>query len=400
MPRRVRPWHVLGQKNFGLYWSSLLVSAIGDQVANVTIAWQVYEITRSPLQLGLTGLFRGLPILIFSLSGGLLADRMSRRKLLMATQSAGMALTLILGFLTSAGWVQVWHIYLIAFCAGIANTFDQPARMALVPSLVEADHLATAFGMSVTLRQSASLVGPFLGGAIIAAFGVSAAYWINASSFIGVIVCLAFMEIREVRAQERRESPLRSLREGVKFVWNDRDIMALLALDTVVNLVGAFKSMMPIFAKDLLAVGAQGLGVLLGAPAVGALVGSGVVIFMGNPRHKGRFVLVTTLLYCVCLVLFALSRSFVISLGVAFLLGAFDAVGETFRMTVTQLKTPDYLRGRVQSLILLFVMGGPMLGQAQLGASAAVLDVTGALVLGGIIGIAATALMARRIYWL
>src|SRR5690348_7906114 len=123
MPRRVRPWHVLGQKNVGLYWISLLVTAIGDQIANVTIAWQIYEITHSPLQLGLAGLFRGLPILIFSLGGGLLADRASRRKVLIGTQSVGMMLTLSLGFLTSAGWVQVWHIYLIAFCAGIANTF-------------------------------------------------------------------------------------------------------------------------------------------------------------------------------------------------------------------------------------------------------------------------------------
>lgn len=400
MPRRVQPWHILGQKNFGLYWNSLLVSAIGDQIANVTIAWQIYEITHSPLQLGLTGLFRGLPILIFSLGGGLLADRASRRKVLIGTQSVGMMLTLILGFLTSTGLVRVWHIYAIAFCAGVANTFDQPARSALVPSLVAPEHLATAFGMSVTLRQSASLAGPFLGGAIIAAYGVSSAYWINAVSFIGVIVCLAFMKIREEPAKERRESPLQSLRDGVKFVWNDRDIMALLTLDTIVNLVGAFKSMMPIFAKDLLAVGAQGLGVLLGAPAVGALVGSGVVIFMGNPKRKGSLILLTTLLYCICLILFALSRSFALSLVAAFLLGAFDSVGETFRMTVTQLKTPDYLRGRVQSLILLFVMGGPLLGQAQLGATAALLDVTGALVLGGAIGIAASLVLARRIYFL
>ena len=158
--------------------------------------------------------------------------------------------------------------------------------------------------------------------------------------------------------------------------------------------------MMPVFAKDLLSVGAQGLGVLLGAPAVGALVGSGVVIFMGNPKRKGGLILLTTLLYCICLIFFALSRSFALSLMTAFLLGAFDSVGETFRMTVTQLKTPDYLRGRVQSLILLFVMGGPLLGQAQLGATAAVLDVTGALVLGGAIGIAASLVLARRIYFL
>lgn len=322
MKNRIRPWHVLAQKNFGLYGSSLLVSAVGDQIANVTIAWQVYEITHSPLQLGLTGLFRALPIFIFSLSGGLLADRMSRRKLLIGTQSIAMALTLILGFLTSAGLVRVWHVYLITFCAGIVNTFDQPARSALVPSLIEREHLPTAFGMSVTLRQTATLAGPFLGGVIIAAFGVGSAYWIDAASFLGVIICLAVMKVSETQASARRESPLESLREGVKFLWYERDIMALLVLDTIVNLVGAFKAMMPVFAMDLLAVGPRGLGVLLGAPAVGALLGSGIVIFTGNPRHKGRLVIATTLSYCVCLILFALSRSFVFSLTVTFFLGA------------------------------------------------------------------------------
>ena len=398
MHNPVKPWHVLLQKNFGLFWSSLLISAIGDQISAVTIAWQVYIITDSPLQLGLTGLFRALPIFIFSVSGGVLADRMSRRRLLVVTQGVAMVLALILGFLTGSGLVKVWHIYLITFVAGAASIFDQPARAALIPSLVERDQLATAFALNVTLRQTATLAGPFLGGLIIASMGISAAHYVNAGSFLGVIVCLMLLKVREAATDGRKESPLHSLREGIRFLWRETGIMALLVLDTCVNLVGAYKAMMPVFARDLLDVGPEGLGMLLGSPALGALVGSGIVLLAGNPSRKGQLVIVTTSAYCLCLVAFALSNSFLLSLGIAFVLGALDAVGETLRMTVTQLMTPDHLRGRVQGLVYLFVAGSPFLGQAQLGAAATLFTVPGALVMGGAIGMAAVGILAKKVY--
>jgi len=388
------------QKNFGLFWSSLLISAIGDQISAVTIAWQVYVITESPLQLGLTGLFRALPIFIFSVGGGVVADRMSRRKLLIVTQGVSMSLAMILGVLTSNGLVKVWHIYMITFVAGAASIFDQPARAALIPSLVRQDQLATAFALNVTLRQTATLAGPFLGGIILATAGISAAHYVNAGSFLGVIVCLVLIKVQEAWADARKESPLHSLREGIRFLRRETGIMALLVLDTCVNLVGAYKAMMPIFARDLLEVGPEGLGMLLGSPALGALVGSGVVILAGNPRRKGQIVIVTTSAYCLCLVGFALSTSFFVSLGIAFVLGALDAVGETLRMTMTQLMTPDRLRGRVQGLVYLFVAGSPFLGQAQLGAAATFLTVPGALVMGGVIGMAAVGVLARKLYHL
>jgi len=251
----VRPWRVLAERNFGLFWSSLLISAIGNQISSVTIAWQIYVITNSPFQLGLTGLFRALPIIIFSLTGGVLADRMNRRKLLIVTQGGAMILALLLGLLTTSGLVRIWHIYLITFLTGAMSTFDQPARGALIPSLVRREHLATAFALNVTLRQSASLTGPFLAGIIIASLGISSAHYVNALSFLVVIICLVFMRVEETWAESRRESTLHSLREGVRFVWQNSGIMALLVLDTCVSLFGAYKAMMPVFARDLLDVG-------------------------------------------------------------------------------------------------------------------------------------------------
>lgn len=397
MEIRAKPWEVLAEKNFALFWSSLLVSAIGNQISSVTIAWQVYVITDSPFQLGLTGLFRALPIIIFSLTGGVLADRMSRRKLLIVTQGGAMLLAFLLALLTTSGLVEVWHIYLVTFFTGAVTTFDQPARGALIPSLVRREQLTTAFALNVTLRQTATLVGPFFAGILIASLGISAAYYVNALSFLGVIICLGLIKVEETWAASRKESALRSLREGVNFMWQNGGIMALLILDTCVNLFGAYKSMMPVFARDLLDVGPTGLGILLGAPAAGALIGSGAVIMLGNPRRQGQMVIAVTLLYSIGLILFAGSRSFLFSIVIAFALGALDSVGETLRMTVVQLMTPDRLRGRVQGLVYLFVAGSPFLGQAQLGTAAVFLGVPGAIVMGGIVGVAAVGMMAKRL---
>jgi len=397
MESRVKPWQVLAQRDFGLFWVSLLISAVGNQISNVTIAWQIYEITDSPLQLGLIGLFRALPVITFSLTGGVLADRMDRRRLLIVTQGLAMILAVLLGLLTDTGHVQVLHIYAITFVAGAIQIFDVPARTAMIPNLVPREQLTTAFAMNVTLRQSASLAGPFLGGIALAALGISWSYYINALSFLGVIVTLTAMRIREERSAEKKESAFQSMREGLSFVWDNSVIMGLLAMDTCVNFFGAYKAMMPVFARDLLGVGPGGLGILLGAPAVGALVGSSLVMGLGNPRSKGRMIVSVTLLYTIGLIFFALSRSFTLSLMIAFSLGALDSVGETLRMTVIQLMTPDRLRGRVQSLVHVFVFGSPMIGQAQLGATAALLGVPGAIVLGGLIGSGVVGLMAKKV---
>lgn len=397
MEYQVSPWKVLTQRDFGLFWSSLLISAVGNQIAGVTVAWQVYEITDSPFQLGLIGIFRALPVIIFSLTGGVLADRVDRRRLLIVTQSLAMGLALLLGLLTDTGHVRVWHIYAITFIVGAVQIFDVPARTAMIPNLVPREQLATAFALNVTLRQTATLVGPFLGGVTLAAVGISWSYYINALSFVGVIAALILMRIRESGKVKHRESALQSMRRGLSFVWGNSLIMGLLVMDTCVNFFGAYKGMMPVFARDLLGVGPSGLGILLGAPAVGALVGSGVVMGLGNPKNKGRLIVSVTLLYTVGLILFALSRSLALSLVVGFFLGAFDAVGETLRMTVIQLTTPDHLRGRVQSLVHVFVFGSPMIGQAQLGAAASLLGVPGAIIAGGLMASGVVALMAEKV---
>jgi MFS family permease len=397
MKDRIRPWNVLASRDFGLFWSSLLVSAVGSQLTSVAMAWQIYEMTNSPLQLGITGLFRAAPIILFSLTGGWLADRLDRRRLLIVTQIVALLLSLALAVLTDTGRVRVWHIYAVAFLSTAVMVFDQPARSAIIPSLVPREHLATAFALNITLRQGALLTGPFIGGVLIAWAGLSWSYYIDAASFLGVIVCLFYMRVRQTDKPPAREPALKSMREGFVFVWDHSAILALLVMDTCVSFFGAYRAMMPVFARDVLGVGPTGLGVLLGAPALGALVGSSAVMGWSGLSRKPRLIIPITLLYTLGLVFFGLSRWFALSFSVALLLGAVDSVGETLRMTIIQLLTPDELRGRVQGLVHVFVIGGPFMGHAQIGLMASAFGAPGAVIAGGVIGSAIVAIMAKRI---
>jgi MFS family permease len=394
MPQ-VTPWQVLAQRDFGLFWISLLFSAVGSQISTVAVAWQVYEITNSPFQLGLTGLFHALPVMIFSLPGGVVADRVDRRRLLILTQALAAILALILGLLTSTGQVRVWHIYAVTFLSGAVGIFDAPARTALIPLLVSGEQLASAYALNITWRQIATLAGPFLGGIVISAFGISTSYYIDALSFLSVIICLAFMRARPGRPAEKRETPFQSVRVGFNFIRENAAILGLMSMDACVNFFGAYRSMMPAFARDILGTGPAGLGALLGVPALGALVGSGFVMALGNPKQKGKLILWVTGLYTVGLICFALSRSFVLSLVIVFFLGLVDAIGETLRDTLVQLITPDRMRGRVKSFDQVFMSAGTYLGHAQMGTTATFLGIPGALILGGSLGSAAVLLVAK-----
>src|SRR5438309_7928643 len=192
----VTPWQVLKQRDFGLFWLSLLFSAVGTQISTVAIAWQVYEIANSPFQLGLTGLFRALPVMILSIPGGVVADRMDRRRLLIITQGLTMLLSLVLGLLTSTAQIRVWHIYAVTFLSGAVDIFDAPARTALIPLLVPAEQLASAYALNISWRQIATLAGPFLGGIVICAFGISTSYYVDALSFLSLLVCIFVMLLR------------------------------------------------------------------------------------------------------------------------------------------------------------------------------------------------------------
>ena len=240
----------------------------------------------------------------------------------------------MLALLTSSGQIQVWHIYVGRhFLSGAVGIFDAPARTAMIPALVSAEQLASAYALNITWRQIATLGGPFIGGIVIGALGLGTAYYIDAISFLAVIICLASCAGRSSR-QEPKESPLQSVRVGFDFVRDNSVILALMSMDTCVQFFGAYRSMMPAFARDILGVGPTGMGALLGVPALGALAGSGLILGLGNPKRKGQLIITVTLLYTIGLICFALSRSLALSLLIVFCLGLVDAIGETLRDTL------------------------------------------------------------------
>jgi predicted MFS family arabinose efflux permease len=306
-----------------------------------------------------------------------------------------MLLAFALALLTATGEIRVWHIYAITFLSGAVGIFDSPARTAMIPSLVRPEFLASAYALNITGRQTATLTGPFVAGLVISAWGISASYFIDGVSFLAVISCLFYMRPRPTPVAQERESALESVRGGFDFIRKNNAILGLMSMDTCVQFFGAYRSMMPAFARDVLGTGPNGLGALLGMPALGALAGSGAIMALGNPRHKGRLIISVTLLYTVGLTCFAFSRSLTLSLAIVFFLGFVDAIGETLRDTLVQLMTPDRMRGRVKSFDQVFMSAGVYMGHAQMGTAATFLGVAGALALGGCFGSAAVLVVAK-----
>ncbi|MGH7773703.1 MAG: MFS transporter [Candidatus Binatia bacterium] len=369
--RMMRPLAALRYRDFRLFYSALLVSALGSQIQSTANIWLIYELTGSPLLLGLTGLARGLPILLFSLIGGVIADRVDRRRLIMLVQAIQGLLGLLLATLALTRVIEVWHIYLITIIASSLSALNAPARGAIIPSLVPGNSLLNALALNSTVWQTSTLVGPALAGISIALLGVAATYAIDGTLHILTLVSLARMRLDPVTARAR-QSALASLREGLSFVRHQSIITVLLAMDSAAMLFGSYRVLLPIFARDL-GVGADGLGLLLSAPAAGSLIGAAVMMSLGDLRYKGLFVAGGILAYCLFLVLLACSPWFLLSLGVAIGLGFFDSVQAIPRNTAIQLITPNELRGRVSSFQSMLTNGAPALGQAQSGAVAAII---------------------------
>ena len=376
----------LQHRDFRLFYGALVVASLGQQVQNTANLWLIYELTDSPLHLGLLGLSRGVPIIVLSLMGGLVADRVDRRRLIMLTEALMAVVSVALGVLTITGAIAVWHLYAATLLSAALNAVNAPARSALVPNLVPRHHLLNALALNSTVWQTASIVGPALAGLTIAVLGLAASYALTGGAFVLTLGALAIMRVGPVAARAP-QSPLKSLIEGLAFVRRRSIILTLLAMDCAATFFGAYRVLMPVFARDL-GVGAEGLGLLLAAPAAGGLLGATIIMSAGNLRYKGLIVASGILAYCAALVLLAVSPWFLLSLLAAGALGLTDSLQATPRSTLIQEITPDELRGRVSSFQTMLTNGVPPLGQTQIGAVAAVIGAPLALI-GGAIACAA-----------
>ncbi len=375
---RQRPYRALRHRDFRLLGAATLISIIGTQMQNVGIDWHIYVLTRSPLALGAVGLVRVLPIIVFSMWGGVVADRHDRKRVQFCTQAIMAAIALLLGLATYLGRDTVWLVYTLTALTAAANAFDGPARQALVPRLVPADELPGALSMNLTIFHIALIVGPSLAGIVIAAAGGPGAhttrglapiYFANAASFLAVLgALLALHASGKPEASARQHDSWReSLHAGLQFLFSARIIVWTMALDFFATLFAGAISLLPIVADQILHVGAEGYGWLRAATGAGALLASFVTAVHPLPRRQGPLLLWSVAAYGAATVVYGISHNFLLTLLALAAAGAADLVSTVIRATLRQVLTPDELRGRVTAFNMIFFVGGPQLGEMEAG---------------------------------
>jgi MFS family permease len=393
----------LQHRNFRLIWIGLLVSFTGSMMQNAALLWHVSLLVapdRKGLALGLVGLVKVVPVVIFSMMAGVVADAWDRRKLMLFTQTAATFVALGLAAIAFCDVRQVWLIYVLAALGSAVGSFDLPARNALVPTLVPREHLPNAISLNTIMFQTASVVGPSLGGILIAISNVGWVYVANAVSFLSVIAALLMMrdmpERQPVEPGEGRDDvSWHAAVEGLRFVFRAPLIRSTMLLDFFATFFSSAMALLPIFAQDILRVGAQGYGWLYAAPAAGAVVMSAIMVPMTERiQRRGPTLLWAVGGYGLATVVFGLSRSFWLTFFCLAMTGATDTVSMIIRNVIRQLETPDRLRGRMTGVNMVFFMGGPQLGELEAGTVANWFGAPLSVISGGVGCVVATAWVA------
>src|SRR5712671_2508786 len=369
------------------------ISLTGSQMQQVAVVWQLYLLSRSPLALGMLGFFRIVPIIVFALGGGVVADALDRRRLMLFTQAALAMVSVALAVLAHAQRTTPAAIYALAFVAGAATAFDNPARQALVPRLVDRGQLPNALSLYATVWQVATIAGPALGGALLAWSGPTAIYLLDVLSFGAVIAALLAMRHRHVGLGKSQISAKAAL-DGLRFIRSTPLIWSTMLLDFAATFFAGSMLLLPIFADQLLHVGPRGLGFLYAAQPFGAALTGAALSTMGPLRRQGAAILWSVAVYGASIALFGLSPWFWVSFLLLAVSGAADMVSAVIRNIVRQTLTPDELRGRISSVAMTFFMGGPQLGEVEAGAVARLFGARVSVASGGVLCVLAAAAAA------
>jgi len=358
-----------------------------------SIYWHLRLLSDQPIVISGVGMARFIPILLFALIGGLVADTFNRRRVLFVTQSIMLFTAVALGTLTHIDRMSIWSIYALVALLGIAVSFDSPSRQSLITNIVPREDLASAFSLQSIASNTGAIVGPAVSGLIIALLGIKWVYWINAVTFLAVIAALVMMGKveREVEGsiQDRPKHAWKKLdfggiRVGIKFILSQPVILSSMILDFFATFFSSANSLLPFVAQDILHVGAIGYGWLSAAQSIGSV---GVGVFLAQKarvQNQGRLLLQGVTLFGIATIIFGLSRNFALTFAALVLIGAGDAFSTILRNTIRQLKTPDALRGRMISINQLFFAGGPRLGEVESGIVAQLFSAPVAIITGGI----------------
>ncbi|MBM3145278.1 MAG: MFS transporter [Chloroflexi bacterium] len=365
-----RALSAMRHRNFRLFFVGQLVSVIGTWMQSTAQQWLVYRITGSQTSLGMVTFISFLPVLLLSLFMGVAVDRAPRRWLLVFTQSWFMVLAVALAILTATGVVQYWHILALAALLGIGNALDMPARQAFVVEMVDQDKgdMMNAIGLNSSLFNLARIVGPAIGGSIVAMVGEAPAFAINAITFLAVIAALLLMHLPPVMTKSKQHRPMQNLVDGFRYLKGARLVLGLVGMVAAFSMVGfGALTLLPVFAKDILKIGAQGFGQLLSAQGIGALIGALLLVVAGDRFHKGRTLFFSRLLIGLAIAGLAISRLPWVSMIFLAVAGYAFITQLILTNTLIQTIVPDELRGRVLSTFTWALGGFYPLGSLLMG---------------------------------
>jgi len=394
----------LRYRDFRLLWLGQFVSITGTQMRNVAIAWQIYQLARvdssiqPELALGLIGLARVIPLVVAALVSGIVADRVERRSMLILTSLAALGCSVVLAFAAEMECPPPALIYAMVALASVAGAFELPARQAIIPNLVAPQHLPNALSLNIVAWQLATVIGPALSGILIAVAGVALVYWIDAASFLAVVVAALLMRTRNLTTRAEPVS-LQTALAGLRFVFSHRLIAATMLLDFFATFFGATSVLLPVFADQVLRIGPTELGWMHAAPSVGAVIAATLLSGVRIPS-QGMTLLAAVLLFSVCVIIIGVSRWLPLTLLALAGMGAADTVSMVIRGTIRQLLTPDELRGRMVAVTMIFFAGGPQLGETNIGFIASLIGAPAAVAIGGaacIVMVIGTALKVREL---
>ena len=383
MPNLPRGLTALRERNYVLYALGQFISQLGNWVEQTAVAWILYEMTNSPLLLGLSGLFRAVPMIALSLFGGAIADRVPRRVLLLLTESSMLIASLTVGILAFTGQLLFWHLYVLSFVSGTLSAFSIPARHALFVGLVPRSSLQSAVTFNAVAVRAGALIGPSIGGLALAYSGYALPFFLNAAGFVGMLLALSAMRLPSRRSDTASypTSMWQGMTSGLDFVWRSPLLKVALGLEIVSGLFGHNVALITIIARDVIGTGPEGLGLLLSALGAGGLLGMVFMVAFHVERHV-RVIMTAGALYAALLAAFALSPWLGFSMVLLFALGTVDGIWAVTRNTLAQLLVSDELRGRVMSVVVMATRGSAPLGRVQAGFVAGLVGGPAAVLVG------------------
>jgi len=391
---KINTFSALKHRNFRLFFIGQAVSLIGTWMHSLAQGWLVLKLTDSAFYLSLVQAMGSLPILFLSLIGGVVADRVAKRRLLIVTQTVSMVLAFVLAILVSLEMVRVWHVLAIATLLGVVNTFDVPGRQSFIIEMVGKEDLMNGIALNSAVFNGARIIGPAIGGLMISVVGLGPLFYINAASYIAIIIGLMMMRVEEPPVRRAPRPMLGELKEGLSYVRRAPNVSAFILMVAVTSLFAIpYIALAPVFARDVLGIGASGLGMLMGSAGTGALAGALTLATRGKVKRQGLVAFLSATAAAGALLAFSFSRYTPLSCALLVVVGWGMITQLATVNTLIQTDVPDELRGRVMSLYTLVLLGFIPVGNVIVGTMAHYIGTPHAVAVGAVVCLVSYALL-------